>query len=105
MPLRLEALARFTLGLRATACVLAASSAACAAVPTTPPNLVLVTLDTTRADRLGCYGRSGAATPSLDTIARGGVLFENALSPAPITLVTDWKVPWQSVPILHTLFC
>ncbi len=49
---------------------------------------MLVTLDTTRADRLGCYGRLGAATPSLDALARGGVLFENALSPAPITLVS-----------------
>src|SRR5829696_3492578 len=49
-------------------------------------NVLLVTLDTTRADRLGAYGFTGAATPNLDRIAREGVLFEHAVSPAPLTL-------------------
>ena len=49
-------------------------------------NLVLVTLDTTRADRLGCYGARGVETPNLDALARRGVLFENAVSVAPLTL-------------------
>lgn len=56
--------------------------------PGQPPlNLVVVTLDTTRADRIGAYGAPRAAsTPALDRIAREGVLFEDATSPAPLTL-------------------
>ena len=53
--------------------------------PTTP-HLLLITLDTTRADRLGCYGYTRARTPVLDGIASSGVLIEDALTPVPITL-------------------
>ncbi len=49
-------------------------------------NLLLVTLDTTRADRLGCYGWPGAHTPRLDALARSGTRFERAFAHAPITL-------------------
>jgi choline-sulfatase len=49
-------------------------------------NLLLITLDTTRADRLGAYGWPESATPALDRLARDGVLFERALAPAPLTL-------------------
>ncbi len=52
--------------------------------PTT--NLLFITLDTTRADRLGCYGYSDAATPTLDRLAATGVRFDRAYSPAPLTL-------------------
>ena len=50
------------------------------------PNLLLVTFDTTRADRLGCYGFEGIRTPSIDRLAREGVLFENVYAQAPQTL-------------------
>lgn len=49
-------------------------------------NVLLITLDTTRADRLGCYGYDNAETPTLDALAAHGVLFENAYSPVPLTL-------------------
>lgn len=49
-------------------------------------NVLIVTLDTTRADHLGCYGRAGALTPTLDALAAGGVLFERAYTVAPLTL-------------------
>ena len=49
-------------------------------------NLLLVTLDTTRADRVHAYGFDGIETPSLDRLAREGVLFEQAVAPAPLTL-------------------
>ncbi|MCH2107144.1 MAG: sulfatase, partial [Planctomycetes bacterium] len=49
-------------------------------------NLLLVTFDTTRADRIGCYGYEGASTPVLDALARDGALFEHCIAPAPITL-------------------
>ncbi len=48
-------------------------------------NVLLVTLDTTRADRLGCYGREQAKTPHLDLLAAEGVRFEHAYSTAGIT--------------------
>ena len=49
-------------------------------------NVLLITLDTTRADRLGCYGYSAAKTPVLDRLAQQGVLFERAYAPVPLTL-------------------
>ncbi len=49
-------------------------------------NLLLVTLDTTRADRLGCYGYEKAATPALDALAAGGLRFAHAVSSIPLTL-------------------
>ena len=49
-------------------------------------NLLVITLDTTRADRIGAYGYASAATPVLDRLAREGVLFEQATTSAPITL-------------------
>ncbi|MCP5059301.1 MAG: sulfatase-like hydrolase/transferase [bacterium] len=51
-----------------------------------PERVLLVTIDTLRADRLGCYGREGAQTPTLDGIAAAGVRFETAISPTPMTL-------------------
>jgi arylsulfatase A-like enzyme/tetratricopeptide (TPR) repeat protein len=47
---------------------------------------LLVTIDTLRADRVGCYGDENARTPNLDGLAAAGVRFENAVSPAPLTL-------------------
>ena len=59
-----------------------------AAPPAAPPrpNLVVVTLDTVRADRLGAYGHATAATPRLDRLAREGALVERAQAVAPLTL-------------------
>jgi arylsulfatase A-like enzyme/predicted negative regulator of RcsB-dependent stress response len=50
------------------------------------PSVLLISIDTTRADRLGCYGRGGASTPNLDRWAAEGVVFENAVTSVPITL-------------------
>src|SRR6478735_4167710 len=49
-------------------------------------HLLLITLDTTRADHLGCYGSSHALTPFLDELAKTGVLCERAYTVAPLTL-------------------
>src|SRR5258708_38642434 len=53
--------------------------------PAPPPNVLLITLDTVRADRLGAYGYAKAATPALDRLAREGVRFADATSQAPLT--------------------
>ncbi len=49
------------------------------------PNLLLITLDSTRADHLGCYGYPLPTSPVIDGVARGGVLFTDAISQIPLT--------------------
>ena len=49
-------------------------------------NLLVVTLDTTRADRIGAYGFRDIETPAIDRLASEGVLFEHAMASAPLTL-------------------
>jgi choline-sulfatase len=70
------------------AALLAASLVACSRPPAPPPraeNVVLVTVDTLRADRLGCYGSRDVATPRLDRIAAQGALAEDASAHVPLT--------------------
>jgi choline-sulfatase len=57
----------------------------CRAAPRTPRNLVLLTLDTTRPDRLGAYGSRAGATPALDALAARGTTFEQAMAHLPLT--------------------
>ena len=56
-----------------------------AAAPTPAPDLLLVTIDTLRADLPGCYG-GAAKTPRLDALAAAGLRFTQALTPVPLTL-------------------
>jgi len=50
------------------------------------PNLVVITVDTLRADHLGCYGDRSIQTPNIDALARSSARFTRAFTPAPITL-------------------
>ncbi len=50
------------------------------------PNIILIVLDTLRADHLGCYGYNRPTSPTLDKLASEGVLFEDASAPSPWTL-------------------
>ena len=72
-----------------------------AAVAPARPNIVLITLDTTRADRLGSYGYAAAATPNLDRLAAAGVRFERALSPVPLTLPSHASILTGRYPFAH----
>ncbi|MEB2344987.1 MAG: sulfatase-like hydrolase/transferase [Deltaproteobacteria bacterium] len=54
--------------------------------PERPLRVVLVSIDTLRADHVGAYGAGPGRTPALDALAATGVRFENAITPAPITL-------------------
>ena len=54
--------------------------------PVSRPNLLLITIDTLRPDHLHCYGYDGIQTPSIDSLAAGGIRFEQAYTPIPITL-------------------
>ncbi|MBT3219541.1 MAG: sulfatase, partial [Proteobacteria bacterium] len=51
-----------------------------------PPSVLLITLDTTRADRLGPYGYGLATTPTYDRLAHEGTVFERAYSSCPLTI-------------------
>jgi arylsulfatase A-like enzyme/thioredoxin-like negative regulator of GroEL len=51
-----------------------------------PPPVIVISVDTLRADHLSCYGYSRLETPHLDSLAHGGTLFEEISSQAPITL-------------------
>ena len=51
-----------------------------------PRHLVLITIDTLRADRVGAYGYGRARTPNIDALAARGVRFAHAFATAPITL-------------------
>src|SRR5260370_26750498 len=48
-------------------------------------NVILITLDTVRADHLGCYGNKNIQTPTLDALGHDGVVFERAISQVPLT--------------------
>ena len=65
------------------------------------PNIMLVTLDTTRADHLGCYGYARAQTPTLDALARAGVLFTQASSVAPLTQPAHSSIMTGMYPTHH----
>src|SRR6202522_1440851 len=51
----------------------------------TRPSVVLITIDTLRADHVGCYGAQTVKTPTLDALAHDGVVFERAISQVPLT--------------------
>lgn len=70
-------------------------------VPRRERPVLLVTVDTTRADHIGAYGAEGASTPNLDRLAEQGVLFENAFSVAPITLVAHTTIMTGLEPPAH----
>jgi arylsulfatase A-like enzyme len=54
---------------------------------TNSPNILVIVLDTLRADHLACYGYHRATSPEIDRLAQEGVLFENAIAPS------SWSLP------------
>ncbi|MBI4483814.1 MAG: sulfatase-like hydrolase/transferase [Acidobacteria bacterium] len=69
------------------------------AVP--PPSVVLVTVDTLRADRLGCYGARNLSTPALDELAAAGILFQQAIAQNPTTLPSHASILTGTYPGVH----
>ncbi len=64
------------------------------------PDILLVTLDTTRPDALGVYGARPSPTPNLDGLAASGAVFDAAMSVAPLTLpahaaILTGRPPWE----------
>ena len=75
---------------------------------TPPRSVILITIDTLRADRLGCYGNRTIPTPAADQLARDGVVFRRALAQVPLTLpshvaiLTGTYPMWNGVEDLTT---
>jgi arylsulfatase A-like enzyme/Flp pilus assembly protein TadD len=66
-------------------------------------NVLLITLDTTRADHLSCYAPNGAKTPHLDALAARGVRFANATVQVPLTLPSHACIMTGAYPTVHGL--
>jgi arylsulfatase A-like enzyme len=63
--------------------------------------VLLITIDTTRADRVGCYGYAPAKTPHIDALAARGVRFAQAYSPVPLTLPAHCSILTGEYPFVH----
>jgi arylsulfatase A-like enzyme len=66
--------------------------------PPGPPNLLLIAIDTLRADHLGCYGYGKIQTPNIDTLAEHGILVRNSVSHVPITLPAFSSIMTSTLP-------
>jgi arylsulfatase A-like enzyme/Tfp pilus assembly protein PilF len=66
-----------------------------------PLNVILISVDTLRPDHLGCYGYPAATSPNIDRLASEGVVFEDAMSSAPLTLPTHTTILTGLYPITH----
>ncbi|MGA1867944.1 MAG: tetratricopeptide repeat protein [bacterium] len=64
-------------------------------------NVLLITIDTLRADHLACYGYTQIKTPHIDGLASGGVLFTQAVTPVPITLPSHTSIMTGQYPLQH----
>lgn len=66
------------------------------------PNVLILSLDTTRADHIGCYGHESAMTPHLDDFARDrAVRFDHAIATVPLTLPSHTSIMTGAYPIFH----
>jgi arylsulfatase A-like enzyme/Flp pilus assembly protein TadD len=90
----------------AAACVLCFALSAIAQSPPPPDpnrnwNVILISIDTLRADHLGAYGYRKSITPNLDQLAKEGTLFENVYTPVPLTLPAHTSMLTGEYPSKH----
>jgi arylsulfatase A-like enzyme/Flp pilus assembly protein TadD len=69
--------------------------------PVTPDTIILFSLDTTRADRMSCYGYELETTPRIDALAEESLFFEHPFSPAPMTLPSHSSMFTGLIPPTH----
>jgi arylsulfatase A-like enzyme len=72
-----------------------------ASPPLKLPNIIVITLDTTRADRMGFLGSNRGLTPNLDAVARESVIFTRAYSQAPLTPTSHSTIFTGTYPQYH----
>ena len=65
--------------------------------------IVLISIDTCRADHLGCYGYSRNTTPNIDKLAADSVLFNHTISPVPLTLPAHSSMLTGTTPLYHNV--
>jgi choline-sulfatase len=65
------------------------------------PDVLLITIDTLRADHIGAYGTQQAATPTIDSLARDGIMFERAYSQVPLTLASHTSLLTGTYPFYN----
>ncbi|MDP8234748.1 MAG: sulfatase [Candidatus Erginobacter occultus] len=68
------------------------------------PNLLLISVDTLRADHLGCYGYDRPTSENIDRLAEEGVLFENAFSASPWTTPSHMSIMTGYYPRVHNVY-
>jgi len=92
-------------GILAASAVAAASNQPAAAKPVVrvpaPPNIILITLDTTRADRMGFMGSKRGLTPNLDALAKQSAVFVRAYTQAPLTPPAHATILTGTYPQFH----
>jgi choline-sulfatase len=86
-------------GLLCVLCLVASAMAGTASPQ--PPNVILITLDTTRADRMGFLGSKHGLTPHLDALARQSVVFTQAYSQVPLTTASHATILTGTYPQFH----
>ncbi len=64
-------------------------------------NVILITLDTTRADKIGCYGCAQVGTPTIDGFAERGLRFERCIAQTPLTLPSHTSIMTGTFPPFH----
>ncbi|MGB7148047.1 MAG: sulfatase-like hydrolase/transferase [Terriglobales bacterium] len=72
-----------------------------AAADKNPPDVYLITIDTLRADHVGCYGYKQVETPALDALAADGVRFSEAFTHSPITNTSHISIMTGLLPSVH----
>ena len=65
------------------------------------PNVILISIDTCRADHLGCYDPANPLTPTIDRFAETATLFANAVAPVPLTLPSHASMLTGKIPLVH----
>lgn len=78
-----------------------ALSSGSGAVRTKAKNILLITIDTLRPDRLSCYSPDYCQTPNIDALAAKGVLFERAFAHTPTTLASHVNIMLGTTPLHH----
>ncbi|RLF16743.1 MAG: sulfatase [Thermoprotei archaeon] len=69
------------------------------------PNIILIAIDTLRADHLSCYGYEKKTSPTIDEIASNGILFENAIAPGIPTHPGYTTIFTGMHPLRHRIVC
>ena len=82
-------------------CAAACSRGSSQSTSSDRPNVLLVTIDTLRADHVGCYGYKSASTPTIDALASRGVRFETAVVHAPLTGPSHASILTGLTPLGH----